>query len=92
MTVNFTGQDTGSAIAICTTNATYSGPDSGSASVAGSRTDLAGNTANGAFALKYDATAATLSYLGNLGSYTIDQTVQITCPVSNNLSGIVAST
>ncbi|HEY2371871.1 MAG TPA: hypothetical protein VGH82_04930 [Gaiellaceae bacterium] len=38
------------------TSATYSGPDSGSASVAGSCTDKAGNTASASFGLKYDST------------------------------------
>jgi hypothetical protein len=57
VTVTFSGQDETSGIDTCTTP-TYSGPDSASASVAGSCTDAAGNTsAPVTVALQYDATA-----------------------------------
>jgi hypothetical protein len=53
--VTLAGSDVGSGLASCTP-ATYSGPDSRSASVPWSCTDLAGNVASGTFALQYDAT------------------------------------
>jgi hypothetical protein len=54
--IGFSGSDNLSGIASCTA-VTYSGPDNGSASVAGTCTDNAGNTsAAGSFALKYDGT------------------------------------
>jgi hypothetical protein len=53
--VSFSGSDSVSGLAGCT-SATYSGPDSGSASVSGSCTDKAGNTGSAPFGLKYDAT------------------------------------
>jgi hypothetical protein len=57
VTVAFTGSDTNSGLAGCTSG-TYSGPDSGSASVQGTCRDVAGNvSAPAAFALRYDATA-----------------------------------
>jgi hypothetical protein len=57
VTVTFSGQDATSGIDTCTMQA-YSGPDSASASVAGTCTDAAGNTsAPVTVALQYDATA-----------------------------------
>jgi hypothetical protein len=53
--VAFSGSDGVSGLAGCT-SATYSGPDSGSASVSGSCTDKAGNTGSASFGLRYDAT------------------------------------
>jgi hypothetical protein len=53
--VSFAGNDGVSGVASCT-SATYSGPDSDSASVSGSCTDKAGNTGSASFGLKYDAT------------------------------------
>lgn len=58
--VSFTGTDSVSGLAACT-SATYSGPDNASASVSGSCTDKAGNTASASFGLKYDATPPTVT-------------------------------
>jgi len=56
VTVAFTGNDTTSGIASCST-ATYSGPDSGTATVTGTCTDNAGNaSAPATFGLRYDTT------------------------------------
>jgi hypothetical protein len=61
VTVSFTGNDTTSGIASCT-SATYSGPDSGTASVAGTCRDNAGNvSAPASFGLRYDTTAPTVT-------------------------------
>jgi hypothetical protein len=53
--VAFQGTDAVSGIDTCT-SASYSRPDDGSASVAGTCRDKAGNTASGSFAVRYDAT------------------------------------
>ena len=59
--VTFSGNDTTSGIASCST-ATYSGPDSGSASVTGTCRDNAGNvSATASFGLRYDTTAPTVT-------------------------------
>ena len=53
--VGFSGSDGVSGISGCT-SATYSGPDSSSASVSGTCTDKAGNTGTASFGLMYDST------------------------------------
>lgn len=59
--VRFTGNDTTSGIASCT-SATYSGPDSSSATVSGTCQDNAGNVSSTAsFGLRYDTTAPVVS-------------------------------
>jgi len=58
--VGFSGSDSVSGLSGCT-SATYSGPDSGSASVSGTCTDKAGNTGSASFGLKYDATPPTVT-------------------------------
>jgi hypothetical protein len=59
--VTFSGTDPTSGIASCTQTA-YSGPDSGSATVAGTCTDKAGNvSAPSTFSLKYDSTPPSVS-------------------------------
>ena len=58
---SFSGQDAVSGIAACSSG-TYSGGDSASVSLSGTCTDVAGNTsAAGSVALKYDATAPTVT-------------------------------
>jgi hypothetical protein len=57
LTVTFNGTDTMSGPAGCIPQQTYSGPDSGAASVAGWCDDVAGNRGTRTFALSYDATA-----------------------------------
>ena len=61
VSVTFSGNDTTSGVASCTT-ASYSGPDSGSASVTGTCRDNAGNvSATASFGLRYDTTAPTVT-------------------------------
>lgn len=58
--VAFKGSDAVSGVDSCS-SASYSGPDSGSASVSGSCRDSAGNTASATFSLQYDATAPSVT-------------------------------
>jgi hypothetical protein len=58
--VSFAGSDATSRLAGCSST-TYSGPDSGSASVAGTCTDNAGNVGHAAYGLAYDGTPPTLA-------------------------------
>jgi hypothetical protein len=57
---SFAGSDGGSGIAACS-QATYSGPDNGSAAVAGTCRDKAGNSGTNAFGFSYDATPPSLA-------------------------------
>ena len=58
--VSFAGSDATSGLAGCS-SATYSGPDSGNASVAGTCTDNAGNVGSAAYGFSYDATPPSLA-------------------------------
>jgi hypothetical protein len=61
LTVAFAGSDKTSGIASCSSVA-YSGPDSGSASVTGTCTDVAGNVSDPAtYTFKYDSTPPTVT-------------------------------
>jgi hypothetical protein len=60
VTIGFTGTDGLSGMDSCT-SATYSGPDAAGADVSGSCRDNAGNSSGRTFAVRYDATAPTLS-------------------------------
>lgn len=58
-----------------------------------SATDQAGNTATGTTGdFKRDATAPVIEFSGNAGSYTVAQSVAITCSASDATSGIASST
>ena len=57
LSVNLTGTDPVSGGVSCVQPPEYSGPDSATASLAGSCTDQAGNRRNASFGLKYDETA-----------------------------------
>jgi hypothetical protein len=52
----------------------------------------AGGTAAETVTIKRDATEPTIAYAGNAGTYTVDQTVAITCSASDDMSGVASST
>lgn len=87
VTMSFTGQDAVSGIASCS-SATYSGPDSASAAVSGSCTDLAGNSANGSFSLKYDATAPVLNPGVSPNPVVLNGSATASANATDNLSGV----
>jgi hypothetical protein len=56
-------------------------------------TDYAGNAETAkTLTIKLDATNPSVSYSGNAGTYTVDQTITISCTASDNLSGIATTT
>jgi hypothetical protein len=91
VTVTFTCSDSGSGIATCPSPVTVG--EGANQSVTRSATDKAGNSASAtASPINVDETAPTVSYSGNSGTYTVDQTVVITCSASDALSGVAGST
>jgi hypothetical protein len=61
-------------------------------SVTGTAVDNAGNTAQASVAVNIDETNPTVTYAGNAGTYTVDQTVAITCTAADALSGVAGTT
>jgi CSLREA domain-containing protein len=64
--------------------------DQSAAGYSCSASSLGGNAGPVTVAIKRDATAPTLSFSGNAGSYTVAQNVSIGCSASDNLSGIAS--
>ncbi|MGH2455416.1 MAG: OmpL47-type beta-barrel domain-containing protein [Candidatus Limnocylindria bacterium] len=88
--ITFNGTDDLSGIDTCS-SATYSGPDSATALQAGSCTDLAGNTGNGSFGLKYDETDPTVGITSPMvGLSTIALSIVVAGDVSDDLSGVAS--
>jgi hypothetical protein len=52
----------------------------------------AGGTASASVSVTRDATAPSIAFTGNAGSYTVDQQVAITCSATDAMSGLAAST
>jgi hypothetical protein len=91
VTVAFTCNDSGFGVASCPSPVTVS-TEGANQSVSGTATDNAGNTAPATFSnINVDKTAPTVTYSGNAGSYTVDQTVNITCSASDSLSGVAST-
>ena len=90
--VTFACADSLSGIASCT--APIALPNDGAnQGASGTAVDLAGNTAGTAVSgINIDKTPPVVSYTGNLGTYTVDQTVAISCSATDNLSGIASTT
>jgi hypothetical protein len=55
-------------------------------------TNGAGLSTTSSLAVKRDATPPAIGYTGNAGTYTVDQTVTISCSASDALSGIATNT
>lgn len=88
VTVGFECDDSGSGIASCSGPTTLTAEGTGQ-SVTGTATDNAGNTAQATVGgINIDRTAPSIVFEGNAGTYTLDQTVVITCTASDALSGI----
>jgi hypothetical protein len=61
-----------------------------SGTVTGTCVDNAGNSATASYTAQIDETPPTISFAGNAGTYTVDQTVSITCSADGGPSGISA--
>ena len=92
VTVTFACSDALSGIASCTAPVTLAGDGAGQ-SVTGTAVDQAGNSAQATVSgLNIDRTPPVITYSGNIGTYTVDLQVTITCAASDNLSGVASST
>lgn len=90
--VSFKCDDTLSGIDTCAAPVTLSAEGAGQ-SATGMAMDKAGNTATATVGnINIDKTAPVVTYGGNAGSYTVDQSVSITCTPSDALSGVASST
>jgi hypothetical protein len=81
----------GIGIASCPSPTTLTAQGLGS-SVTGTALDNAGNTADAKVTVNIDETNPTVTYTGNAGTYTVDQTVGIACASADALSGVAGST
>jgi hypothetical protein len=92
VTVQFTCADVTSKVASCSPNQTFSS-DGVTDNVEGTAQDNADNSATISFGpVKVDKTRPTVTYSGNAGTYTPDQTINITCTAADSLSGVASST
>lgn len=91
VTVHYTCVDAGSGVATCSGDQTVS-VEGTTAPTTGTATDNAGNTASVNFGpVKIDKTPPTITFSGNALTYTVDQTISITCVASDALSGIATA-
>jgi hypothetical protein len=91
VTVSFHCHDALSGVGSCPVPVTVGEGANGSAS--GTAADRAGNTATATLGgLNVDETAPVLTYAGNKGTYTVADTVSISCTASDALSGVASST
>ncbi|MBM3925359.1 MAG: HYR domain-containing protein [SAR202 cluster bacterium] len=90
--ISFTGSDATSGIDSCSST-TYSGPDGSPASVPGSCTDKAGNTANSFFHIFYDVTppVITISGVSNGATYTLGAVPTASYTCTDATSGVATS-
>ncbi|HEX3722034.1 MAG TPA: hypothetical protein VHV31_04540, partial [Nitrolancea sp.] len=93
VTIDWTCADDGSGVANCPANQAIS-TEGTNLTLGGTATDNVGNsaTATSSPAVNIDLTAPTITYSGNKGSYTVDQTVNINCSASDGLSGVASTT
>jgi plastocyanin len=89
VSVNWATADNVSGASSCATNTLSS--DNGGVTYSCTTTNGAGLTASASVSVKRDATNPLIGYTGNAGSYTVDQTVAITCSASDALSGIATN-
>jgi hypothetical protein len=92
VTVHFTCSDATSGVAQCPADTVLSS-DGANQLVSGTAMDNAGHSASATVAgINIDLTKPTITYTGNAGRYTVDQMVNITCTVNDNLSGVLSHT
>ncbi|MBW7935569.1 MAG: thrombospondin type 3 repeat-containing protein, partial [Gemmatimonadaceae bacterium] len=72
--------------------ATTTSTDNGGTVYTCTATNGAGLSTTESVSAKRDATKPVIGYAGNTGSYTVDQTVAITCSASDAMSGLASNT
>src|SRR3989304_5625351 len=93
VTVSFTCSDGLSGIDSCGPTPQVVTTEGMGQSRSGTAVDKAGNTASTTVGgINIDKTPPTVTYSGNAGTYTVDQTVNITCSASDSLSGVASTT
>lgn len=89
--VNFACADALSGVSSCTSPVTLG--EGASQAATGTGADIAGNTATATLGgVNVDKTPPVVTYSGNQGTYSIADTVTITCSASDALSGIATTT
>ena len=88
VTVNWNWTDAGSGIDSnnCAPSSTSTGE--GALTLTSRCQDLAGNVASASYSIKVDKTPPTVTFAGNAGTYTVAQSVAITCTPGDALSGV----
>jgi hypothetical protein len=91
VTVTFTCSDALSGVASCSSPVTLG--EGADQSASGTATDAAGNSASASVSgIDVDLTDPVVAFAGNAGTYSVDQSVDITCSASDALSGVAATT
>ena len=91
VTVNWNWSDSGSGVNPneCTQTSMSSGQGAG-ITLAATCSDNAGNVATASYTVNVDKTPPVVTYSGNSGSYSVAQSVEISCSASDALSGIAS--
>jgi len=90
--VTFSATDALSGVASVDAPATLSAEGAG-LGASGTAADLAGNTASaGVTGIRIDKTPPAVVWTGNAGTYTVDQTVSLSCAATDALSGVASTT
>jgi hypothetical protein len=91
VTVTFACSDSGSGVAHCPPPVKLA--EGADQVVTGTASDNVGNNASvTASGINVDLTPPLVTYSGNAGTYTVDQTINIACIASDALSGVASST
>jgi hypothetical protein len=87
---NWTDADSDIDAANCTQSSSSTGE--GTITLTSSCRDVVGNAASDSVTVKVDKTAPTVTYTGNAGTYSLADTVSISCDSSDALSGVASDT
>ena len=92
VTVNWNWTDAGSGIDTTSCTQLSTSTSEGLIALTSTCRDVAGNAASTSYSIKVDKTAPVVTYSGNAGTYTVDQSVSISCSASDALSGLASQT